>query len=363
MPKYLILTNHSYMLWHFRRELIEALLQKGEVVISTPFVGHEQDFIDLGCRCIATELDRRGVNPVSELKLLRFYKQLIKKEKPDLVLTYSIKPNIYGGLACQHVGIPYCANVQGLGTAFQTDPMASIASLLYRRALRKAKTVFFENNANADEFLNRGILPKEMITLLPGAGINLQEYQQKPWPSEENGIHFLYLGRIMREKGIDELLEAAERLKTEHPDKVFFVIVGFFDEEEYKTKMEDLAARGILSFHGFQQDPKPFYTSCHCAVLPSWHEGMSNVLLEAAAIGRPLITSDIPGCREAVDNGKTGFLVPKQNADILYQAMKRFCELSGEQRQQMGNESRKLVEQHFNRNTVVSRVLETLTND
>ncbi len=359
--KFLILTNHSYMLWRFRRELIEALLKKGEVVISTPFVGHEQDLAELGCRCIETDFERRGVNPIAEFRLLQFYKKLLKQENPDLVLTYSIKPNVYGGIACRQLGIPYCVNVQGLGTAFQSEPMASVATLLYRTALKEAGTVFFENDSNAEEFVNRWILPKEKITLLPGAGINLQEFQQRPWPTEENGIRFLYLGRIMREKGIDELLEAAGRLKAEYPDLVSFDIVGFFDDEEYKTRIVDLAKCKGITFHGFQQEPRPYYAAAHCVVIPSWHEGMSNVLLEAAATGRPIITSDIPGCREAVENGKTGFLVPKKNANALYQAMKRYCNLTTEERQQMGTESRIFVEQRFDRAFVVSRALEHIS--
>ena len=363
MSKYLIITNHSYMLWRFRKELIEALLQRGEVIISTPFVGHEQDFIELGCRCVETKLNRRSIDPLSELKLFRFYKKLLHDEKPDLVLTYSIKPNIYGGIACRQFGVAYCANVQGLGTAFQSEPMASVATVLYRVALKKAKTVFFENNGNAEEFIKRKILGKDRITVLPGAGINLQEFPQQPWPSEENGIHFLYLGRIMREKGIDELLEAAERLKSDQPDSVFFDFVGFFDDEEYSQKFDELEKRGVILFHGFQQVPGPFYSAAHGVVLPSWHEGMSNVLLEAAATGRPLITTDIPGCREAVENGITGFLVPKKNAEALYQAMKRFCSLTFEQRRQMGNASRAFVEQNFDRTLVISRILETLTNN
>ncbi len=359
--KFLILTNHSYMLWRFRKELIEALLPKGEVVISTPFVGHEQDLIDLGCRCVETEIDRRGTDPAKELQLLRFYQKLLKAEKPDLVLTYSIKPNIYGGLVCKKLRIPYYANVQGLGTAFQSEPMASIAEILYRAALKKANSVFFENRGNAEEFIKRRILSSDKVTLLPGAGVNLTEYRQQPWPCEDNGIHFFYLGRIMREKGINELLEAAERLKSELPDSVFFDFVGFFDDEEFKQRFDELSKRGVIIFHGFQMDPRPYYAASHCVVLPSWHEGMSNVLLEAAATGRPLITTDIPGCREAVENRKTGFLVPKQDADALYRTMKHFCDLTTDQRLQMGIESRKHVEQHFDRALVISRIVESLS--
>ena len=140
--KVLIVTNHSYMLWRFRRQLIAALQQHGEVVISTPFVGHEDDFKAMGCRMVETELDRRGINPVTDLKLYRFYRKLLKTEKPDVVITYSIKPNVYAGFLCRMMRIPYCVHVQGLGTAFQKEPMASIATLMYRTAIKKAGTVF-----------------------------------------------------------------------------------------------------------------------------------------------------------------------------------------------------------------------------
>ena len=158
------------MLWQFRRELIAELQTKGEVVLSMPFVGHEEDFKKMGCKCIETEVDRRGINPKRDLKLLNFYRKLLKAEKPDMVITYSIKPNIYAGLACSMAGIPFCANVQGLGTAFQRKGLALFVTALYKTALRKAKTVFFENEGNVKEFLDRKIIPQEKITLLSGAG-------------------------------------------------------------------------------------------------------------------------------------------------------------------------------------------------
>ena len=145
--KYLVITNHSYMLWQFRKELIEAFLRQGEVVISTPFVGHEQDYTALGCRCIETRMERRGTNPLQEGRLIRFYRRLLKREKPDLVITYSIKPNLYAGFLCYVMRIPYFANIQGLGTAFQNQKMKSLAAVLYRLALTKARKVFFENEA------------------------------------------------------------------------------------------------------------------------------------------------------------------------------------------------------------------------
>ena len=182
MRKILILTNHSYMLYRFRLELIRELMKEHEVVLSMPYVGHEEDFQALGLRCIKTDVDRRGINPVTDIKLFHTYQRLLKSERPDLVITYSTKPNIYGGLACSMAEIPYCANVQGLGTAFQRKGLAQFVTALYRLALRKAKTVFFENKANAEEFCRRAIIPAEKETVLPGAGINMERYPYVPYP-------------------------------------------------------------------------------------------------------------------------------------------------------------------------------------
>lgn len=357
--KFLIITNHSYMLWQFRKELIQELLKRGEVVISTPFVGHENDFKALGCRCIETKLERRGTNPMQEGKLFASYFQLLRKEKPDLVITYSIKPNIYAGLLCRLLHIPYAVNVQGLGTAFQSEKMAAAATILYRMALKKARTVFFENTGNAKIFVQRRILPKRQITLLHGAGVNLDIYQEKPYPSEEGGIRFLYLGRIMREKGMDELFPAMERLKKEYGEKVQFDFVGFF-EDDYKEIVEEMNRKGIIHFYGFQENPQLYYEAAHCVVLPSWHEGMSNVLLEGAATGRALICSDIPGCREAVADGKTGFLATVKDRESLYQAIKAFLDLSSEQREEMGHRGRTRIERNFDRKRVVDKTVQAL---
>ena len=347
------------MLWQFRRELIEALLRKGEVVISTPFVGHEHDFELLGCRCIETKFERRETNPLREIGLFKTYRQMLKTEKPDLVITYSIKPNLYAGLLCQWLRIPYCANVQGLGTAFQKKKLAVPAAILYRAALRKARTVFFENKGNAKVFVDKKIIPKEKITLLSGAGVNLDQYAMKPYPSEEGGVRFLYLGRIMREKGIDEILFAIRRLKKEYAEGVQLDVVGFF-EDDYQETIDRLSREGILHFHGFQADPRPWYAAAHCVVLPSWHEGMSNVLLEGAATGRALICSDIPGCREAVTDGETGFLSEVKNADSLYKAMKSFLVLSPEKRAEMGIKGRQKMEREFDRTSVINSVIRAI---
>ena len=357
--KFLIVTNHSYMLWQFRRELIQRLTKFGQVVLSMPFVGHEEDFSALGCRCIETPIDRRSINPGTEYRLFRTYRDLLRSEQPDLVVTYSIKPNIYMGYACARQGVPFCTNIQGLGTPFQVAGLAQLVSLLHRVVLRKSSAVFFENQENADYFIRHHIIPASKATVLRGAGVNLAHYRFQPYPPEEDGIHFLYLGRIMREKGVDELFAAARRLKAEYGRRVTIDLVGFF-EEEYTATVEQLAREDIVRFHGFQQDPRPFYAAAHCVVLPSYHEGMSNVLLEAAATGRALITSDVPGCREAVEDGVSGFLCPAMDADALYIKMKAFLDLTPEQRAAMGRAGRALMERDFDKEAVVSATLDRI---
>lgn len=357
--KFLIVTNHSYMLWQFRRELIGELLKLGEVVISVPFLGHEDDFKNMGCKCIDTKINRRGINPIEDFKLLVEYNRILKEEKPDVVITYSIKPNVYAGFLCRLKRIPYCVNVQGLGTAFQSKFMSVVATIMYKAGLKKSKVVFFENTANANEFTSRKIIPEEKVTVLNGAGVNLESYKQQPYPSEDDGIHIMYLSRIMKEKGCSETFEAMRRIKAKYKDKVVFDVVGFF-EDEYKEEVEKMAEDGVIVFHGFQPQPRPYYAAAHCVVLASYHEGMSNVLLEAASTSRAVITTDIPGCREAVDENVTGYLCKKQDVDTIVECMEKFLNLTKEEREQMGIKGRRKMEREFEKFSVVDKTLQAV---
>ena len=353
----LILTNHSYMFYRFRKELTEELLKENEVYLSMPYVGHEEDLKAMGVHCIETDVDRRGINPKTDLKLIRTYNNILNEVKPDMVITYSIKPNIYAGILCSIKGIPYFANVQGLGTAFQKKGLAQFVTLLYKLAFRKVEKVFFENTGNAKEFQDRKIIPASKQKILSGAGINLDTYSYAPYP-ENDQFHFLFLSRIMKEKGIDELFEAIIRLRKEGHDCVLD-LVGFY-EDEYKDYVAKLEEDGAVIFHGFQEEPRPFYAAADCVVLPSYHEGMSNVNLEAAAMGRPVITSNIPGCKEAVDHKETGLLCKVKNADSLYKAMKSMLGRSREKREQMGRCGRAKIEREFDKKKVVAETVETL---
>lgn len=357
--KILIMTNHSFMLWQFRRELIAELLKENTVILSMPCGEHVDDFRKLGCKIINTDIDRRGINPLTDITLLRRYFYYLKKVKPDLVITYSIKPNIYGGFACRMSKIPYCVNVQGLGTAFQKPLLAWLVSFMYKIALKDAKTVFFENEGNAKVFQDKKIIPIKKQKILHGAGINLDYYRYQPYQEKDDQIHFLFVGRIMKEKGVDELFYVAKRLKKEYPDKVVFDIVGFF-EDEYEFEVKKLQKEGIINFHGFQEEVRPFYTKANCIVLPSYHEGMSNVLLEAAATGRALITSNIPGCKEAVLDGKSGYLCPVKDYERLYQVMKEFINLSADEREAMGKVGRTWMEKAFDKKKVIAETVDEI---
>ena len=356
----LVLANNDVGLYRFRKDLLAALLGAGhEVYISLPDGGFASELVQLGCRFIDTPIERRGMNPIHDSKLFHQYRAILKEVKPDLVLTYTIKPNIYGGLACRMAHIPYAVNITGLGSAIENGGwLKKFVLALYKPALKGARVVFFENAGNRDTLAATGVVPKGRDVVLSGAGVNLEDYPCQPYP-QEGPVRFLFVGRVMREKGVDELFAAAKRMKQEYGDGVEFHIVGSF-EEGYKPLMDELEQAGVVKYHGYQSDMKHFYAMASCVVLPSYHEGMSNVLLEAAASGRPLITSDIPGCREAVEDGNSGYLCPAKDANALYRAMQRFMELSVEQRSEMGCRGRERMEQQFSKTAVVAETIKHL---
>lgn len=357
--KILIMANFDVGLYRFRRELIAELLKKHEVLISLPDGDLVRPLEEMGCRFILTQIDRRGINPIKDIKLFMRYFKILRREKPDLVITYTVKPNIYGGIACRLLGIPYAANITGLGTAFQKDgALRRLVSTMYRAALKKAGVVFFENAGNMETLLTEGIVHQNQCRLLPGAGVNLEQFVVTPYPNDTEPVRFLFIGRVMAEKGIDALFAAMERL---HQDGVSCCLDVLGDyEENYSQKIEIYTAQGWLRYHGYQKDVRSFIAQAHCFVLPSWHEGMANTNLECAAMGRPLITSRIHGCMEAVIEEKSGLLCEPKNADSLYDAMRRFCNMTNEQRSSMGTVGRKHVEEVFDKKKVVEKTLEGL---
>ena len=356
MKRVLILANSDSGLYQFRKELIEELTEKYEVYASTPFGNYKSDIQKLGCRLGYTKLlDRRGTNPKRDLELFHYYIRLLKKIKPDKVITFTIKPTVYGGLACQKERIPYISCVTGLGTAIENGGLLSIlARNLYKAGLGKSECTFFENEANRDFFLREGIVSRK-TKVVSGAGVNLDMHGFSDYPEADGKIKFLYVGRIMKDKGIDELLEAFGDLKFEYPH-ISLDIVGGYDED-YSKKIEDMQSRGILKYHGSSRDVDSFYQKADCIVLPSYHEGMSNVLQEASASGRPVISTDVPGCREVFEDEVTGFSCKAHDIASLKEAFIKFILLSHEKRAEMGRLARDKMEKEFDRRRVVSEYL------
>lgn len=360
--KVLILTNSSAGLWLFRRELIARLIKEGcEVVASTPDDGRVADLEALPCRVVATPVDRRGTSPVRDLGLLRRYMRLLRDEDPGLVITYTVKPNVYGGLVCRLRGVPYAANVAGLGTAFQKPGLLrSLVTRMYRAGLKKARAVFFENADNLSTFVREGIIEEERTCLLSGAGINLDHYALAEYPQDEEPVRFLFVGRVMREKGIDEILAAMRILRAEGITAELDVVGSL--EEDYSAELARCEAEGWLCYHGQQDDVRPYVARCHCFMLPSWHEGMANTNLECAAMGRPVVTSDIPGCREAVEDGESGLLCEPRDAGSLADALRKMCELPPERRAAMGRAGRARMEKAFSKDVVVRQTISEISS-
>lgn len=358
----LILANHSGGLYDFRKDLIAELKKHANVIVAVPHNDRWEELCQLADCVIELPIDRRGMNPFRDGRLFRRYRQLLREVKPNLVITYTIKPNIYGGLVCRMAGVPYAVNITGLGSAIENGGwLKKLVLALYQPALKGAGTVFFENAGDRDILTAAGVVPKGRDVVLNGAGVNLDDYPCQPYP-QDGPVRFLFVGRVMREKGVDELFAAARRMKRQHGQKVEFHIVGSF-EEAYKPLMNELEQAGVVRYHGYQSDMKLFYAMASCVVLPSYHEGMSNVLLEAAASGRPLITSNIHGCLEAVEDGVSGLLCPAKNAEALYEAMEKFQSLTWAQRKSMGLAGRKRMEEVFDKRKVVDQTVRRLLTE
>ena len=355
----LILTNNDVGLYRFRKEFLQKLLEeKHTVLIALPEGGMAVRLMRMGCFFVKTEIDRRGTNPVKDLALLKNYIHLIRTTDPDMVLTYTIKPNIYGGIACRILRKKYMANITGLGSALERGGVISAISVfLYRLALKEASCLFFQNSANRKKMHDLHIGGKREIQI-PGSGVNTEEHLFETYPDKTVPVEFLFMGRIMKEKGIEELVAAAERVKKKRPD-VRFKIAGEC-EENYQSLLENAQKNGILTYLGFQDDAHALIKECSALVLPSYHEGMANVLLEASSSGRPVLASRIPGCMEIFEEGVTGLAIDAGSVESLTEAFFAFIGLSYEEKKEMGIRARRKMEKEFDRTIVIQAYLKEI---
>jgi len=358
LAKILILANNDVGLYKFRLELIQEILRTHEVFISLPNGEYIPKLISLGCYFIETPISRRGTNPITDIKLIKKYKNIIKEVKPDLVLTYTIKPNVYGGLACSVAKVPFIENITGLGTAIENGGLLQKVTLfLYKISLKKAKSVFFQNETNRNFFKDKGIVGNN-ARLIPGSGVNLEQHRLEVYPQNDEKIKFLFIGRIMKAKGIEELLEAIKTVKTAYPN-VQFDLIGA-SEEDYNQRLDELHKLKLINYYGQQEDVHSFIKKSHATILPSYHEGIANVLLESAASGRPVLASKVPGCRETFNEGISGLGFEVRSVDSLVKAIIRFINLSYNQKKEMGLAGRTKMENEFDRNIVINAYLEEI---
>lgn len=356
MGKVLILINSSGGLYDFRNEFVKALTAEHEVYVSMPDDVKEKELKAEGCKIIKTAINRRGINPIEDLKLYRTYVKMMREIKPDLVVTYTIKPNIYGGYAAGRRKLPYIATITGLGGAFdRTGLLLQLVVTMYRAGLKRAACVFFQNEENRGIFQNMGIMGKK-TRMVMGSGVNLERHCYAAYPAGDE-TRFLFVGRVMKERGILEYIEAAKRL---HSDKVFFDIMGYCDED-YQELLDTLEKEGVIKQIGFHTEVHEYLAAAGAIVVASFHEGMSNALIEGAATGRPVIASNISGCKEAFEEGVTGFGFTPGKSEELIQAMEKFLSLSVEERAEMGRRGREKMEREFDRMIVTGEYMDEVS--
>lgn len=332
------------------------------MIMLTPEDEYAKKVEDWGLKWITTPLDGTGINPISEVKYLLLLHRILKREKPDIVLSYTIKSNIYACLVSRLHSIPVVCNVSGLGTVFLVKGIAGkVAKLLYKLAFRSSKHIFFQNEDDKRLFTSHIYLDPQKVGLLPGSGINLTEFESVPLPSEEP-VKFLMVSRLIIEKGVREYAEAASQFAGEN--KVTFTLVGRFDENHSrsieKTDLDSWIEKGWISYYPHSDKIKELIASHDVVVLPSYREGTPRTLLEAAAMGRPLLASDVPGCKEVVEDGVNGFLFEVKNAKSLANKIALYLSLEGEERQKLSAASRALVEERFDESIVIERYDEVI---
>lgn len=359
MKRLLILANSDSAIFKFRTELIESLSEYFHIGMGIPFGNYMKEIKNDKYEFFDIPVNRHGMNPVEDLKLMKKYDGIIKKFKPDVVLLYTIKPNLYGSMACAINKVPCLCNITGLGTAVDNPgALQKLLICMYRFAMRKVNTIFFQNSHGEEFFVEHKIGKKEQYYLLPGSGVNLERFEPIAYP-EGDTVKYLFVARVIKEKGIEEFLYTAKKFHEEGLNAEFHICGAC--EEAYEDILNKLNDEGVIVYHGLVKDMRLMYEMASCVTLPSYYpEGQSNVLLEGAASSRPLITTDWPGCREAVNDGENGYLVKIKDNEDLYQKAKLIYGMSREERENMGKLGRLKVEKEFDRNIVINAYKERI---
>lgn len=362
MKKILVMVNRDFVLYNFRFELIERLIsEQYEVYICLPYDPKVDKMIAIGCKFIPVNIEKRGKNPFKDILLIRSYYNIFKEIKPDMVLAYTTKVDIYAGILAEKLKLPYILNISGLGTAVENRGiLQKFMIMLYKMAAKHADCLFFQNIENQN-FFNKYHMYQGKSRLIPGSGVNLTRWHLMDYPDDSDCVEFLFIARVIKEKGIEEYLETAKQIKAVYSNTVFHVL-GPCDGK-YETMLASYEKEGIIKYHGMVEDTRPYLKKAHCTIHPSYYpEGISNVLLESAACGRPVITTDRSGCKDTVEDGVTGFVCEQKNREQLISCVKKFLKMNNEERREMGLAGRRKMEREFDRELVVEAYMEEIVN-
>lgn len=354
----LITVNAAWNIWNFRRPLVEALIADGHhVTVLAPRDDSVEALEDLGCRYLPLDMSVKGLNPLQDFKLLRRFKRVFRAEQPNAILSYTIKNNIFGAMAAESCNIPFIPNVTGLGTAFLSGGvLQAVAEGLYRKAFGSLSCVFFQNSDDRDLFLERSLVRHGQAQVLPGSGIDLQRFSPAEYSPQTSGLVFLMIARVLRDKGVEEYVAAARSVKATSPH-TRFQLLGAIDAAN-RTAINGATVKswqddGSIEYLGTADDVRPHIAAAHCVVLPSYREGAPRTLIEAAAMARPLIATDVPGCRSVVDDGISGLLCEARSGESLAAACLEFLALPHAQRSKMGREGRAKMEAEYDEAFVI----------
>jgi len=361
-------SNSTWNLVNFRATLIRTLIAQGyEVVAVAPSDEYVSRLAELGCRYIPIPMDNKGMHPGCDLLLLwRFYR-LFQQERPSMFLGYTVKPNVYGSLAAHALNIPVINNIAGLGTVFiNKNWLIPLVKILYRLALYRSAKVFFQNEDDRQLFLDAGLVRKDITDRLPGSGIDLRHFSFTPMPvsGRRDEFRFLLIARMLWNKGVGEYVTAARRIRQRFPHTKC-CLLGFLNVPNpaaiSNEQIQAWVHEGVVHYLGASSDVRPHIASADCVVLPSYYrEGVPRSLIEAAAIGRPIITTDAVGCREIVDNRINGFLCKVKDVDDLVEKMEWMIQLPLHERIEMGKRGREKVEREFDERFVIDAYLRAI---
>ncbi len=336
------------------------------IIACAPGDSYSQKLIDLGIEFREIPMSQKGTNVLEDLKLLLAYRRIIKETKPDICLFYTIKPNIYGSLAAHLAGIPYINNISGLGTVFLRKRLSSsIAKLLYKLALKNSAQIFFQNQDDKKLFVDKGIIAHKKLKVLPGSGIDLNHFKSLKDKSSSKGFTFLMVSRLVFDKGVQEFIGAAEIVRKTYPNTIFEFLGKAEDEGNLgysKNEMGQISKQKNIVWHSLKEDVRPYLENADVIVLPSYREGMSRALIEALAMEKAILTTDVPGCRELVNNEQNGLLCKAKNVNDLAEKMIKFIEIPEENIIRMGQNGRLFIKKSYSDEIIFESYLNAITD-